>query len=96
MTSLTMSRRTLLKTSAALATGALCAPALLGRAEAAAVKLKLSSSQEALDELKTKGVIIIPCDKEPFRKRVAPQADAFVQAHPAAKAVVDAIHATSA
>jgi TRAP-type transport system periplasmic protein len=52
--------------------------------------------KEALDELTTKGVTIIPCDKEPFRKRVAPQADAFVKAHPEAKAVVDAIHATSA
>src|SRR6266566_1766041 len=45
MTSLTMSRRSLLKTSAVLTAGALCAPALIGRAEAAAVKLKLSSSQ---------------------------------------------------
>jgi tripartite ATP-independent transporter DctP family solute receptor len=40
-----MSRRTLLKTSAVLSAGTLCAPALIGRAEAAAVKLKLSSSQ---------------------------------------------------
>ena len=45
MKSLTMSRRTLLKTSAMLSAGALCAPALIGRAEAATVKLKLSSSQ---------------------------------------------------
>src|SRR5246500_913687 len=45
MKALTMSRRTLLKTSAVLSAGALCAPALIGRAQAATLKLKLSSSQ---------------------------------------------------
>jgi hypothetical protein len=48
----------------------------------------------ALDELETKGVTVIACDKEPFRKRVAPQTEAFVKAHPEAKSVVDAVQAT--
>ena len=56
----------------------------------------LAVEKEALDELKTKGVTIIPCDKEPFRKRVAPQTDAFVKAHPEAKPIVDTIQAISA
>jgi TRAP-type transport system periplasmic protein len=56
----------------------------------------LAVVKEALDELETKGVTVIACDKEPFRKRVAPQTDAFVKAHPEAKPVVDAIQATQA
>jgi TRAP-type C4-dicarboxylate transport system substrate-binding protein len=45
MTSQTISRRALLKTSATLSAGAIFAPALIGRARAATLKLKLSSSQ---------------------------------------------------
>jgi TRAP-type transport system periplasmic protein len=40
-----VNRRDLLRSSAALAAGGLAAPALIGRAEAAVLKLKLSSSQ---------------------------------------------------
>jgi TRAP-type transport system periplasmic protein len=54
----------------------------------------LAVVKEALDELETKGVTVIACDKEPFRKRVAPQTEAFVKAHPEAKPVVDAVQAT--
>jgi tripartite ATP-independent transporter DctP family solute receptor len=56
----------------------------------------LAVEKEALDELTAKGVTIIHCDKEPFRKRVLPQTDAFVKARPEAKPVVDAIRATQA
>jgi TRAP-type C4-dicarboxylate transport system substrate-binding protein len=56
----------------------------------------LAVEKEALDVLATKGVTVVECDKEAFRKRVLPQTDAFVKAHPEAKAVVDAIRSTKA
>lgn len=56
----------------------------------------LAVEKEALQELADKGITIIHCDKEPFRKRVLPQTDSFVKAHPDAKPVVDAIRATQA
>ena len=56
----------------------------------------LAVETEALAALKDKGVSVIACDKEPFRKRVAPQTDNFIKAHPEAKPVVDAIRATQA
>jgi TRAP-type C4-dicarboxylate transport system substrate-binding protein len=52
--------------------------------------------QEALAQLKDKGVTVIDCDREAFRKRVLPQTDAFVKARPDAKPVVDLIRATAA
>ena len=42
---LTVNRRGLLRTSMTLAAGGLAAPALIGRAQAAVLKLKFSSSQ---------------------------------------------------
>ncbi len=56
----------------------------------------LKVEQEALAQLKDKGVTVIDCDREAFRKRVLPQTDAFVKARPDAKPVVDLIRATSA
>jgi tripartite ATP-independent transporter DctP family solute receptor len=56
----------------------------------------LAVEKEALATLMEKGVTVVDCDKEAFRKRVAPQTDNFVKAHPEAKPVVDAIRATSA
>jgi len=56
----------------------------------------LAVEQEALQFLKDKGVTVIACDKEAFRQRVLPQTDAFVKAHPDAKAIVDAVRATTA
>ena len=56
----------------------------------------LAVETEALAALKDKGVTVIACDKEPFRKRVAPQTDNFIKAHPEAKPVVDAIRAIQA
>src|ERR1700723_4796022 len=45
MMSFLVNRRRLLRSSFALAAGSLAAPAVIGRAEAAVLKLKLSSSQ---------------------------------------------------
>src|SRR6516165_6278467 len=56
----------------------------------------LAVEKEALATLMEKGVTVVDCDREAFRKRVAPQTDNFVKAHPEAKPVVDAIRATSA
>ena len=56
----------------------------------------LDVEKEALSQLKGKGVTVIDCDREAFRKRVLPQTDAFVKAKPDAKPVVDLIRATSA
>ena len=55
----------------------------------------LTVEKEALAQLKDKGVTVIDCDREAFRKRVLPQTENFVKAHPEAKPVVDLIHATS-
>jgi len=52
--------------------------------------------KEALGLLADKGVSVVECDKEAFRKRVLPQTDSFIKAHPDAKPVVDAIRATQA
>ncbi|WP_213741697.1 TRAP transporter substrate-binding protein [Bradyrhizobium sp. dw_411] len=56
----------------------------------------LDVEKEALSQLKDKGVTVIDCDREAFRKRVLPQTDAFVKARPDAKPVIDLIRATSA
>ena len=56
----------------------------------------LAMEQEALAMLKDKGVAITECDKEAFRKRVAPQTENFVKARPEAKPVVDMIRSTKA
>jgi len=55
----------------------------------------LTVEKEALAQLKDKGVTVIDCDREAFRKRVLPQSEAFIKAHPDAKPVVDLIRATS-
>jgi tripartite ATP-independent transporter DctP family solute receptor len=55
----------------------------------------LAVETEALDMLKQKGVTVIACDKEAFRKRVLPQSEAFVKAHPESKPVVDKIKSTT-
>ena len=55
----------------------------------------LNVEKEALSQLKDKGVTVIDCDREAFRKRVLPQTEAFVKARPEARQVVDLIRATS-
>ena len=56
----------------------------------------LEAEKEALDSLKQKGVEIIACEREPFRKLVAPQTDAFIKAHPEAKAIIDIVRSAKA
>ena len=53
----------------------------------------LAVEKEALAALTEKGVTVVECDKEAFRKRVLPQTDNFIKARPEAKAVIDAIRA---
>jgi tripartite ATP-independent transporter DctP family solute receptor len=55
----------------------------------------LAVEQEAFALLKGKGVTMIDCDREAFRKRVLPQTEAFIKARPEAKPVVDQIRSTS-
>lgn len=54
----------------------------------------LEVEKEALAILAAKGVTVIDCDREAFRKRVLPQTDNFIKARPEAKPVVDMIRAT--
>jgi TRAP-type transport system periplasmic protein len=56
----------------------------------------LEAEKQALDSLKQKGVEIIACDREPFRKLVAPQTDTFIKAHPEAKAIIDIVRSAKA
>ena len=56
----------------------------------------LAVEQEALALLKDKGVTIMECDKDAFRKRVAVQTENFVKQRPDAKPVVDLIRSTRA
>src|SRR5471030_1709994 len=56
----------------------------------------LAVEKEALELLKSKGVTVIECDNEAFRKRVLPQTDNFIKAHPDAKPMVDIIRSTQA
>ena len=46
----------------------------------------LAVEKEALELLKSKGVTVIECDNEAFRKRVLPQTDNFVKARPGSQA----------
>jgi TRAP-type C4-dicarboxylate transport system substrate-binding protein len=56
----------------------------------------LAVEKEALAAIVEKGVTVVECDKEAFRKRVLPQTDNFIKARPEAKPVVDMIRATQA
>jgi tripartite ATP-independent transporter DctP family solute receptor len=56
----------------------------------------LAVEKEALVALAEKGVTVVECDKEAFRKRVAPQTDNFIKARPESKPVIDMIRATQA
>jgi TRAP-type transport system periplasmic protein len=56
----------------------------------------LAVEKEALAAIQEKGVVIVECDKEAFRKRVAPQTENFIKARPEAKPIVEAIRATQA
>ena len=56
----------------------------------------LGVESEALKLITEKGVTVVECDKEAFRKRVLPQTDNFLKARPEAKPVVDKIRETQA
>lgn len=56
----------------------------------------LAVEKEALDLLKGKGVEIVAVDKDAFRKRVAPQTEAFMKARPESKPIIEAIRSTQA
>ena len=71
----------------------------LAVAAAAAVDTRargLAAEQEALEALRQKGVAIAQCDRDAFKKRALPQTESFIQAHPAAKPVIDLIRSTGA
>jgi TRAP-type transport system periplasmic protein len=54
----------------------------------------LAVEKEALAALAEKGVSVVECDREAFRKRAAPQTDNFIKARPEAKPVVELIRST--
>src|ERR1700722_3694772 len=56
----------------------------------------LTVEKEALDLLAQKGVTVVAVDRGPFRKRVLPQTERFIKAHPDAKPIVEAIRAAQA
>jgi TRAP-type transport system periplasmic protein len=56
----------------------------------------LEAEKEAIETLKGKGVQVIVCDREPFRKLALPQTDAFIKARPEAKPIIDIIRSTKA
>ncbi len=55
----------------------------------------LTVEQEAIDVLKEKGVSIIACDREAFKKRVLPQTDAFMKRYPESKSIIETIRSTT-
>jgi TRAP-type C4-dicarboxylate transport system substrate-binding protein len=56
----------------------------------------LEAEKEAIETLKQKGVQVIACDREPFRKLTLPQTDQFIKAHPEAKPIIDIVRSTKA
>src|SRR6266567_727329 len=56
----------------------------------------LAVEKEALSALTEKGVTVAECDREAFKKRVAPQTENFIKARPESKPVIDIIRATQA
>jgi len=72
-------------------------PTRIDAAKKAAVDTRahgLAVEKEALAALTEKGVSVVECDREAFRKRVAPQTDNFMKARPEAKPVIELIRAT--
>src|SRR3954452_8855166 len=54
----------------------------------------LAVEKEALAALREKGVTVVECDQDAFRKRVAPQTENFIKARPESKPVIDIIRST--
>ena len=51
---------------------------------------------DAMEALKAKGVVIVECNREPFRERVRPMWDRFIERTPGARPMLDAIVAAGA
>jgi tripartite ATP-independent transporter DctP family solute receptor len=56
----------------------------------------LSVEKEALAQLAVKGVTVVECDREAFKKRVMVQTDNFMKNKPEAKPIVDMVRSISA
>ena len=56
----------------------------------------LSVEKEALVQLAVKGVTVVECDREAFKKRVMVQTDNFMKNKPEAKPIVDMVRSISA
>jgi len=56
----------------------------------------LTVEKEALATLAEKGVSVIECDREAFRKRVSPQTENFIKTRPESKPIIDIIRSTQA
>src|ERR1700753_564881 len=68
--------------------------AAAAKAAAATRTRGLEAEKEALEALKQKGVTVAECDREAFKKRVAPQHENFIKARPESKPVIDIIRST--
>jgi len=68
---------------------------VLGREPTEAEVVKSTVEKEALAILVEKGVTIVDCDRDAFRRRVAVQGDDFIKAMPASKPIIETIRATS-
>jgi tripartite ATP-independent transporter DctP family solute receptor len=55
----------------------------------------LAVEKEALELLKQRGVTVTDCDREAFRKRVAPQMEAFQRNRPESKPIIEQIRGTT-
>ncbi|MBP0495394.1 TRAP transporter substrate-binding protein [Roseomonas indoligenes] len=55
----------------------------------------LAVEQEAMALLRERGVTIVQCDREAFRKRVQPQMETFMRNRPEARPVIEQIRATT-
>ncbi len=54
----------------------------------------LAVVDEAMGILKERGVTVVDCDREAFRKRVLPQTDAFMARMPDSKPIIETVRAT--
>ena len=57
-------------------------------------KRAATAENDAVEELKTKGVTVHDCDRAAFRERVQPLWDKFAETTPGAKPMIDAVRAT--
>ena len=58
-------------------------------------KRAATAEDDAVAELKSKGVVVHDCDRAAFKAKVMPLWDQFAQATPAAKPMIEAVRATA-